>query len=168
MSLVTRSFLPLHLAALEYARDQIGVREESENWGTEVKDYLAAAGIWVPAPWCAAFVNWCAESAARLLGLSSPLEEVVLQAYVQSYFEWAQDGERLISAEEAGPGDLFLLWFPRLGRYGHIGWVDEVREHHGDYLTIEGNTNAAGAREGLYVMERIRPITRAVKFMRWS
>lgn len=162
-----RAMLPLHLAALLYAHEEIGTREvATSNWGARVSEYLREAGITVPAPWCAAFVYWCARRAAALKGVPLPLEGVALQGYVQSYYLHALKSGWILERSEVGPGDLFLIWFPSLGRYAHIGFVYEMHADH--YLTIEGNTDAAGGRDGIEVASRRRQIAASTIFLRWS
>ena len=168
-----RAMLPLSLAALTYASDMVGVTEDFingawTNWGPEVKEFLFAAGITTPAPWCAGFVNWCAEQGAYDKEMTSPLEEVELQAYVQSYAEWALVERRFVPPEEAGTGDLFILYYDNLGRYGHIGFVVEIDLEEGWFTTIEGNTNDQASREGFKVAERRRSIKPSTKFIRWD
>lgn len=172
-----RSLLPMHLTALLYAEDMVGVKEEYKNgkwsnWGPEVQQFLKAANISVPAFWCAAFVNWSAEQAGidheQPSNMLSALEAVPLQGYVQSYYEWAVQHDRLISPAEAGPGDLFVLYYSNLGRYGHIGFVVECNEKEGWYTTVEGNTNEEGSREGNTVAKKKRNITPGTKFIRWD
>lgn len=158
----------LRETALMAARSQIGVREESPNWGVDVKTYLEAAGIRIPAPWCAAFVNWVAEIAAQLLGVVSPLEEIKHQALAHAYYEWAKKNGYLVKPEEVLPGDLFVLWFPSLGRYGHIGFVDRIDLARKSYWTIEGNSNSNGSREGVEVCQNERWIGSRVQFIRWT
>jgi hypothetical protein len=54
------------------------------------------------------------------------------------------------------PGDLFLVQRTS-SDWTHVGVVVGVRD--GDTIvTVEGNTNNAGSREGLYVLERRRRI----------
>lgn len=156
-----------------YAESMVGVRETYENgkwtnWGPEVKEFLFAAGLTKPAPWCAAFINWCGEQAAYDHGVISPLEKVKIQAYVQSYADWAEAKSRFISAEDTGPGDLFVLYYPSLKRFAHIGFVMEVNEDEAWFTTIEGNTNDDAVREGYEVAKRRRTITPRVKFIRWD
>jgi len=160
------SLLPLHLLTLRVARSRIGVSEQGENWGPEVERYLHAAGIHQPAPWCAAFVNYCAEVASDWKGVTSPLESVTLQAYVQSYYDWAEQDNLFVEPADAGPGDLFLLWYGWLNRWGHIGFVQEVRDR--TYDTIEGNAAKPGTRDARHVLTRTRKLTNAVAFVRWS
>lgn len=164
----TRRLLPLHLAALEFARDMIGVKESSPNWGPEIQRFLRAARVVSPAPWCAAFVNWAAEQAASLLGVPSPLEEVKLQAYVPSYYQWAKEKNKLTKWPDVGPGDLFVIYYASMNRFGHIGFVDYADANAGTFKTIEGNTDAAGGREGNAVASRIRRNTPMVEYIRWS
>lgn len=161
-----KQLLPLHLVALEVARSMVGTEETTANWGPQVRAFLAAANVYVPAPWCAGFVNWCAEQAANLKGVPSPLEEVSLQAYVESYYQWAEQDGLLVPPQDVGPGDLFLLYYPSLKRHGHIGFVDEMLP--GAYRTIEGNTGKEGEREGYAVLGRVRRLTNLVKFIRWA
>ena len=58
------------------------------------------------------------------------------------------------------PGDLFLVQ-SRKGDWVHVGIVGAVRNGGREIGTIEGNTNAGGSREGLYVLERNRRVTAA-------
>lgn len=170
-----RAELPLRLAALVTAEWELraGVREIGlTNTGERVELYQEAAEIPAGSPWCAAFLNWAAEEAAQLLGTSSPLEDVPLQGYVQSYVNHGQAEGWEITYQEAGPGDLFCLWFPSLSRWAHIGFVrwklDENR-----YVTIEGNTSkgdAQGAadRDSAWVASRTRRTGSRVTFLRWA
>jgi len=160
-------------SAFSHAQRMLGVREDYvdgkwTNWGPEIKQFLYAAGVNNPAPWCAAFVNWCAEQAAKDHDMPSRLEEVPLQAYVQSYYDWADKENLFIDPERAGPGDLFVLYYPSLKRYGHIGFVKEVNVDEGWFTTIEGNTNDDAAREGYEVAERKRTIKSTTRFIRWN
>lgn len=173
MSRESWAMLPMHLNAFMHAQSMLGVTEEYidgrwTNWGPEIKQFLFAAGLSTPAPWCAAFINWCAEQAAVDKNTTSALEDVRLQAYVQSYADWAENNNKFIPKDDAGPGDLFILYYPSLERYAHIGFVDEVNEEEGWFTTIEGNTNDEASREGFKVASRRRTITSRVKFIRWA
>jgi hypothetical protein len=156
-----------------YAESVVGVKEDFvdgkwTNWGPKVQEFLKAAEIDRPAAWCAGLVQWCAEQAAYDHGVISPLETVKLQAYTPSYFEWAKHNNKFVTFEEAGLGDLFILYYPSLNRYGHIGLVEEVNVEEGWFSTIEGNTGLEGEREGYMVAKRRRTHTVNVKFIRWA
>lgn len=45
-----------------------------------------------------------------------------------------------------------------LGRISHVGWVEKVNPD-GSWISIEGNTNAAGSREGRVVRRQHRTTT---------
>lgn len=164
----------LRATALVVANEELAahVHELKENWSPRIAEYLKEVGVGSPAPWCAAFCNFVARQAAKRLGVESPLEKVPNQAYVQSYYEHGKKLGWIVPAEAAEPGDLFLLFFPSLHRYAHIGLVAtkplQASSDGGEFSTIEGNTDADGGREGIEVARRIRKVTPRVVFMRWS
>jgi len=135
------------------------------NRGPRVDEYLRAAGI-DPAsgsyPWCASFIVWCFENAARGLGLASPVPRT---AGVHDMWQKAgRAGFRRIPYEVAigdpaqvSPGQVFFI--DTGGGHGHTGLV--VGRSNGDFATIEGNTNELGGREGIGVFARTRPVRQA-------
>ena len=54
-------------------------------------------------------------------------------------------------------GDLFTLYYRRLGRVGHVGIVGGMIGKN-TIMTYEGNTNEGGSREGDGVFRKARPI----------
>lgn len=147
-------------AALAIAGGLVGVRENpaGSNRGPEVDDYLKsvgldpAAGSW---PWCAAFVYWCYRQASAAQKLVNP---AIRTAGVLDHWRRARlRGIRCIAAAEAQaapatvrPGQLFLL--STGGGFGHMGFVEAVV--NGKLVTIEGNSNDGGSREGIGVFRR--------------
>lgn len=129
---------------------QIGQTEHpiGSNWGHPVQEYLEAAGINQPAPWCAAFIEWGLQKIGRK-GAG---------AYVPS---WNQPSHRI---DRPSIGSLGLVWFPQMKRYGHIFCVRRVTSSR-SIETIEGNSNAEGSREGYAVVSRVRPANG--QFVRW-
>lgn len=146
--------------ALAVAIREIGAREEppGSNRGPRVDQYLRAVGL-DPArgsfPWCAAFAYWCFGRAADELGRPNP---VIRTAGVLDH--WRKAGEagikRLPAAaaiDDPGrvhPGMLFVL--DTGGGTGHTGFVERVEG--GRLVTVEGNTNDDGTREGVGVFRR--------------
>lgn len=130
---------------------QIGVRElTGNNDGKQVEAYLRAVDIYQPVAWCAAFVKWVFVACAI---------ETTGNAWSPSWFPVSKQ------VKEPQKGDVFGLYFKRLKRIGHVGFVDEVHE---DYvLTVEGNTNKAGSREGDGVYRKRRLRTQLFKVSRW-
>lgn len=153
------------IAMSEYER---GVRETSENWGPRIAEYLANCDppIHSPAPWCAAFVQFCADRAAVLLGEKNPLDAVKQEAYVQSYYDWAH-ANGLVLPKNVRPkfGDLGMIYYPSLKRYGHIFFV--VQEDDGWVWSIDGNSNSDGSREGREIVNKKRAVSTNFAFARW-
>ncbi|WP_460444297.1 CHAP domain-containing protein, partial [Amycolatopsis magusensis] len=120
---------------------QLGVREATgRNDGREVEKYLRSAGLGKGYAWCGAFVNWC----LRQNGCPTPSGP----AWAPSWFP----AKRLVYAwgkpigKGPSTGDVFGIWFANLKRIGHVGYVHEWGDS--SVITVEGNTNEAGSREG--------------------
>jgi len=147
--------------------EQQHVREVplGSNRGPRVDQYLRAAGIDPTTgsyPWCASFIVWCFDSAARELGLTSPVPRT---PGVQDMWQKAgRAGFRRIvyncaigDPSQVQPGHVFFI---DTGEgHGHTGLV--VRRTGSDLQTIEGNTNELGGREGIGVFARTRPVRQA-------
>jgi peptidoglycan hydrolase-like protein with peptidoglycan-binding domain len=146
--------------ALQIASTQVGVREQPKgsNRGPEVDEYLRAVGL-NPAhgsfAWCVAFAFWCFKEAARDLGRANPL--VKTAGVLDHWNKAGQKGiQRITTAKAVGnpalvrPGHLFVMDFG--GGLGHLGIVERVAG--GRIVTIEGNSNEGGSREGIGVFRR--------------
>lgn len=165
----------LQLVALGFALGDADhkVREEGgENRGPRVRLYLAntVPPINTAAPWCAAWVQYVTDRAAAALKIPNPLDAVKLEAYVQSYFQWAEKGNRFVETTRVALGDLVLYKFGS-ERYDHIGIVLTPPDIAGRFTAIEGNTNDAGSREGDGVFVKGDRTTRSrypVRFVRWA
>ena len=144
--------------ALKAAISQIGVRENplGSNRGTEVENYLRSVGLPGGNPWCMAFVYWCYEQAAK----SPAANPLVKTGHVLTH--WIEAGRRnipRITTEQAKnnpslvqPGMIFIIDTGLPGGTGHTGIVESVIG--GKLVTIEGNTNEGGVREGIGVFRR--------------
>ena len=148
----------LALIATATAEANKGVREVGKNAGPDVEKYLHALGMTKGSPWCAAFVSWCvmtsrglakppkwcSGSAVSLFQMSRNSKtcvyvvptEMEYQAKVKPGYIWsrAQDATAAAAARKGS-------WCQ--GHTGIVVAVDAIGFH-----TIEGNTNAAGSREG--------------------
>lgn len=158
---VKASGSPLLDAVIAKASAQVGVREVplNSNRGPMVDKYILASGL-DPSKgsyaWCAAFLCWCYQEAAKDLGVPNPMPKT---AGVLAL--WNKSGERgLLRISKAlarqqpqlvTPGMFFFL--DTGGGTGHVGLVKSVQ---GVTLrTIEGNTtDKSGSREGIGVFER--------------
>jgi hypothetical protein len=172
------SDLHIETVALLYALRELrkGVRETAPNDSPAIRRYLEAGGIESPARWCAAFCNWCAEQAAVLKGVTSPLEQVDYQAYVESYYRWARKHDLLVPVDGVAPGNLFLLYdetaddpvYEGPGRHVHMGFVREPPFDSGSFQTVEGNSNEEGSAEGVRVASNDRRVTEGTRFVGWA
>ena len=148
----------LALIATATAEANKGVREVGKNAGPDVEKYLHCVGMTKGSPWCAAFVSWCvmtsrglakppkwcSGSAVSLFQMSRNSKtcvyvvptEMEYQAKVKPGYIWsrAQDATAAAAARKGS-------WCQ--GHTGIVVAVDATGFH-----TIEGNTNAAGSREG--------------------
>jgi hypothetical protein len=126
-------------ALIAIARKQVGVKEHplGSNRGPEVDAYNRSAATDMGAPWCAAVKVWCHTE----IGL--PCRG---NAYSPSWFvkAWVTLTPQ--------PGDYALVYFPKMGRFAHTIVVIESAKYSGsrcvEVVTLEGNTNAQGSREG--------------------
>lgn len=130
----------LQAKILQIARSQLGVREATgKNDGARVEAYLSYTGNKKGEPWCASFVSWVFGKA----GFTQPRT-----AWGPALFP------RQRQILKPLPASLFGIFYPKLGRVAHCGLVEA---NNGNWLyTIEGNTNANGAREGDGVYRKLR------------
>lgn len=157
----------LRLAVVRYAEQHLAQHPREvggQNRGPWVRLYHDEQTDEDAPAWCAWFARYVHLQAAQQLGVPSPLQ-------------WSGNCDRLAATNAArlvrgidvnyqlapggdtiAPGDLFLV----RGKarpvggvdYKHTGIVLEVHPEH--VVTIEGNTNDDGAREGYEVCRRVR------------
>lgn len=159
-SIANRPISALMKATLSVASSQVGVMEDppGSNRGLKVDEYLNAVGINPAAgsyAWCAAFVYWSFKQAAARVGTDNP---AIRTAGVLDH--WRKAGRagvtRLVSEEILAdlsllkPGLVFVI--NTGGGHGHMGLVEDFRDDR--LITIEGNTNLPGDREGVGVFRR--------------
>jgi hypothetical protein len=150
-----------------------GVREQGDNTGVRVQEYQRAGGVGKGASWCAAFITWalvkgldlpsrpawCMGSASGMWsnalikltaarGFSDYIAVPGQENKIKAGWLWAraQDAETAASTR-------------RRGGYGkgHIGIVVTPRAPTpAEFLTVEGNTNAAGSRDGDGVYRKVQ------------
>ena len=148
-------------AVLAFAETQIGVMEDppGSNRGPEVDRYLRAAGLDPEKgdfPWCVAFTHFCYLTAASQVGIPNPH---IRTAGVLDHWNKAGKAANVVrvTTDEAvanparvTPGSPFIMDFGK--GVGHSGIVVEVTG--GKLVTIEGNTNDTGSRNGIGVFRR--------------
>lgn len=139
-------------AVISIAQSQIGVREATgHNDGRQVEAYLRYTGLKKGNPWCAAFVSWVFGQA----GYRQPVT-----AWSPALFP---AGRRTTDIK---PATLFGVYFPALKRIAHCGLVAQKDGHW--FISIEGNTNVDGSREGDGVYRKRRLVKSIHLFADWT
>lgn len=139
---------------------QVGVREATgHNDGKQVEIYLKSVKLGKGYAWCAAFVHWCLEQC----GIKNKINAMALSAHRPGHFVYFK-GKRIRSPQA---GDVFTLYYPKLGRIGHTGFFDQ-EVNSKIFRSVEGNTNAAGSREGDGVYVKYRSYNATYSINRWT
>lgn len=138
------------IAAIAYA--EIGVKElTGNNDGKRVEEYLKVVNLKKGHAWCAAFVSWVFAEA----GYPMP----------RSAWSPALFGARVLT-KNVKKGDVFGIYFNSLKRIAHVGIVLGKQD---DWLiSVEGNTNGGGSRDGDGVYKRRRHIKSIYAYADWA
>jgi hypothetical protein len=140
---------------------EIGVRElTGHNDGMRVIEYLKAAHLTKGNPWCAAFITWSYKQANVT---------TVISGYSPTWFPNSNTIYTRGSATNRIPdrADVFGIWFNSKNRIAHVGFIDDWPATNSYCITVEGNTNDAGSREGDGVYKKRRLKSQIYKVSRW-
>jgi len=138
-------------------RPEIGVEEvDGTNCGVRVDAYKSATNLppheaW---PWCAAFVCWLVREAMRDGGPYTFARPTTAGAWDFENWSLKQDDSTHTlrnPGRNIAPGDIVIF------KFSHIGICLRGPEA-GRIRTVEGNTDAAGSREGGGVFEKSRSL----------
>ncbi len=122
---------------------QVGVTEATgANDGVMVETYQASADLQKGDPWCAAFVNWCFE----VNGIEGP------RSFAGYSPAWFPSGRHINDPPERA--DIFGIYYSTKGRIAHVGFIDRWGDTY--VITVEGNTNGVGSRDGGAVLKKRR------------
>src|SRR5690606_12643905 len=100
--------------------------------------------------WCAAFVSWVFAKA----GYAAPRTAWSPALFISS-----------VMTKKIERGNVFGIYIANLNRIGHVGIVERK---DGDWLiTIEGNTNSDGSREGDGVYRKRRHLRTIYAYADW-
>ena len=141
---------------------RLGVKESpiGSNRGREIDYWNAEANAPEGSPWCMAFVRQMTVEAVGRAACPWPRT-----ASVQAVVDWAIARGCFRPIREAAAGDLAVWYYPTLNRYGHVAVVESITSAH--TITIDGNSNSGGSREGFAVVRKSRPITERVRAIVW-
>ena len=133
------------------AAGELGVRELSgKNDGKRVEEYLKVIQLGKGHAWCGAYVSWVYAKA----GLAQPRF-----GWTPSLFPF-----RCLTKLPL-PGDVFGIYFPALKRIAHAGIVELVSNDW--VISLEGNTNLKGSREGDGVFRKRRHKRTISSYANW-
>lgn len=147
---------------IRIAQSEVGVEEvNGSNCGPRVNEYKAAT--WLPAdkpwPWCAAFVCWCVLESMKASGIKETKTfKRPRTAGAWDFENWslAQDATTWTKKPHRGDiqaGDIIVF------KFSHIGIALSSPDKNGNVRTVEGNTDAAGSREGGGVFRKTRNVS---------
>jgi len=160
-TVVANAIAPSTLLAksLEIAITQIGVVENplGSNRGSEVDEFLRSVGlnpVGQNYSWCAAFVYWCFNNAAKQLQVNNPLIKTagVLNHWNKTTCNKIVKATAIANPALIQPGHIFII--DHGGGMGHTGLVESL--NGGNIVTIEGNTNDSLSRNGYGVFRLTR------------
>jgi hypothetical protein len=139
------------LALIKRAQNELGVREETgHNDGTRVEAYLKSVGLHTGDPYCAAFISYL----------------FLMEGYQAPKTGWCPDlfpASRL--AKSTLPGNVIGIYFIDKKRIAHVALMERV---DGEWcISIEGNTNIAGSREGDGVYRKRRHCRTIYRMANW-
>ena len=143
---------------VQVARGTIGWKEERGNSGPLVDKILATVGLeGTRSPWCAAWVVFVGDTAFGKT--QNPYPRSAWSPDFVAKPTWNRGQGQL-----PGPSDAFGIYFDNLKRVAHTGIVERLEGSMA--VTIEGNTNDNGSREGDGVYRKRRPLV-TILARRW-
>jgi hypothetical protein len=129
----------------------LNIRETSTNQGPGIKKYWEATyyplGYENREPWCCSFVVWCIQQAGIYSDGKRPKTPSV---FAMENWAWNNNIPLTKPVKSVKKGQLVIFAF------SHIAIALSDSDNDGDFLTIEGNTNPSGSREGNGVYKKVR------------
>lgn len=150
---------------VETARKYVGQAEKpGKNAGFKDAAFetaMRAVGWQTGWAWCVCFCKlvWF-EAFAGNEALLKRVGELLVPMATAAYARFSKATDFQVSRTPV-PGAI-AIWKHGIGPQGHAGIVVEVLQD-GDFVTIEGNTNAGGGREGDQVARKVRQLNFTVR-----
>jgi hypothetical protein len=146
------------------------IEQGGQNRGQTVEWLLRGVGLPPGEPWCAAYVyhvGYWSQYHPETRQSTWPLPRTGACAQLGD-FARAHD----LLTRRPSRGDVFLLYLPELGRFAHTGIILTVTDTATTYecLTIEGNTNDDGSRDGWKSCIKTRTFDKSSphRFIQWE
>lgn len=153
-------------SVITLARINVGIEEipRGSNWGKYVQAYLSHVNINFPAAWCAAFTAYLLKQHCIDTLLYSGWVPNWTTGKFKKYVVYNSSIDGKLYTNNIKPGDFGTIYFPSLKRDAHIFLIIEVKKN--TVITIEGNTDPAGSREGYCVAIRERTLNQIHQLIR--
>jgi hypothetical protein len=143
------------------------VREEGKNAGARVEAYQKSVSLGKGDPWCAAFVSWSVTQAlgrtvapkwcsGSAVSLYHAARKKLSGEFIATPDEWKKVKAGWVWVRSDSDENAKLALKGSWSK-GHTGIV--ILPSEKNFKTVEGNTNAAGSREGDGVYEKIQSWT---------
>lgn len=152
-------------ATLDVCRRLLGITEKPGNSGFSNAQFerdMKIIGWYVGAPWCAFVVRYIM---LEVYHMNDKILKVVKSCFtggaVDTYNRIVKDGTFSVgSVPKVGA---IVIWKHGYGPSGHAGIVESFDLKDNTMYCYEGNTNAAGSREGNTYARKARTIDRPFK-----
>ena len=135
---------------VELCHKEVGVEEiDGTNCGPRVNEYKATT--WLPPteawPWCAAFIDWVVMKAMEECGETYSFQRPKT-AGAWDLENWSKKQDDSTNTKRS-PGSDIKAGDIVIFKFSHVGFaVADADKETATVKTIEGNTDAAGSREG--------------------
>lgn len=144
--------------ALEWARDQIGTREQpaGSNWGPKISDWIRASGYTYPVPYCQ-----CGANAAAVHGGAPQLKTGYTPYVLQGMYR--EQGFVPIPLSQAEASDFVYFKWPGLSGAicDHVGVLESLTASTVTCVEFNTSPGAAGSQNnggGVYRRTRSRSL----------
>jgi hypothetical protein len=156
---------------VKIATAEIGVEEvNGTNCGPRVDEYKAATWLdpkkgW---PWCAAFICWVVQQALIQSGTAETKTfKRPRTAGAWDLENWSRQQDDSTSTKKPHrndilPGDIVVF------NFSHVGFAVSAPDKTGHVMTVEGNTDGAGSREGGAVLRKKRKLSQIRSRIRFT
>lgn len=152
---------------VKIALKEVGVEEvDGTNCGPRVNEYKAATNLPPKAawPWCAAFICWVVREAMKSDGPYTFQRPTTAGAWDLENWSLRQDKSTQTKRNPGGDikkGDILTFTFSHCAVA-----IEDAKD--GFVRTCEGNTDAAGSREGGGVFRKVRPVSKVRARLRFT
>jgi hypothetical protein len=148
------------LSQIAAADLDLGESPRGSNRGPELRKFFTADDLEIDGktdgyPWCAAAVSFWTQTWIKESGSNIKPPRI---AAVRLFPSWADKNGLVSKVKGPKPNDIVVFTF------SHIGIVESVKPD-GSFVSIEGNTNDDGSREGYEVARRSREASEARLFI---